>query len=327
MIAADATDFQPQLQQLKHDNVFVRAITPTFFLALSALKREHRVNDIDLLLWRSANGVDVATMVNGVPKDWRWIEATSRGIETVLDELGGDGDRVLTIGVSADDMPSYENIDYIEHVDFDRDEMAATEATQVSAGHAVPMVDLRNGPLASESTLQPIKRSLGVFVAALLLMQLAIVAALLIRGSQYQQRTDEFVAKQESVFESVFPDQQIPVGILTRLESEHRRLSGTRGIATDNVPKLKSVLPIGHVLLSTLPDRFTARIQVESIDLTPEHVDIKGLASSYEDLETVSTGFQAGGLEVPPVSSSKTKDGVSLLFEGIKIQQTSLKED
>jgi hypothetical protein len=181
-------------------------------------------------------------------------------------------------------------------------------------------MDLRNGPLSSPQPLRPIASSLRTCLLAGVILQLAVIAAAFFRGLDYRSQAAELVGKQQESFQRAFPDDPIPVGIVSRLESEHRRLAGTRGMTNQNVPKLDSAIPVTHILLSALPEPTEVRFKIDRIEIVPEAVAFaSGTAKSYGDLETIAERLRLAGLDVPPLSATKTSHGVTLRLEQVRL--------
>ncbi|MEM6473530.1 MAG: hypothetical protein AAF802_28480, partial [Planctomycetota bacterium] len=111
----------------------------------------------------------------------------------------------------------------------------------------------------------------------------------------------------------------IPVGTLSRLESEHRRLRGTRGLS-DQTPKIPSILSTLHAFLQAAPNPEEARYRFDRIEFTPnELTTANGVAKSFEDQELILARLRTAGLDVPELSATTVRGGVSL-----KIQQAAL---
>ncbi len=322
IVATNGSDHEATVDRLDLQGAYVSAVTPTVLLALATLGRQLSLRSVDFVLWHSAEGIDLIRLVWGKPVDWRWATSDVDSIAETLRAMQGEeagADFLLVdwpVGLAASFPDSFQATE----VSLDRDDAAAQECQRIVRGTSNPLVDLRSGPLQSSRPLRPIESSLRLFLVAAFLLQLAIVGAAFLRSNQYRQKADQMVAVQEQAFQKIFPGEPIPVGIVSRLESEHRRLVGTRGLSDQNIPKLVSAVPITHKVLSALPKAPNVRFVIDKMEILPDRLAlINGTAKSYQELEVIANRMRIAGLDVPPISATKTGDGVTLRLEEIEI--------
>ena len=320
LIAADCRHITNALKEMEERGAYVSAISPLIFLALADLHREKPLRRVDVVLWQSEEGIDIVRLRQGTPVDWRWtenqIEAVMSALESIVPDLPSP--KALLVDGAEGLVDALKGVSDLSQSSSRRNPSAAAECRRIVRGTATPWIDLRSGPLESPDPLRPIASPLRFLCVAAILLQLSVASALLLRGWQYRQQAESHVKSQEDVFQRVYPDEPIPVGIVSRLQSEHRRLSGTRGISNQNIPRLGSCVPAIHVFLSGLPDTSIARYTIDRLEFTPDRLALAtGAAKSYGDLERVAEGLRKAGFAIPPVSATQSGGGVSLRLEDI----------
>ena len=320
IVVASGSELDSAIHQIETQGVHVTSITPIIFLAFSRLAKERPVRDLDFLVWQSKSGVDIVRLTRGIPIQWLWTVGQSDLIAATLKSILGTASRpsVLVISGSDDVAETLADFCVVDAIQMNRDQVAAEECAQIIRGTAKPLIDLRNGPLRSGDPHRPIKYALRTFLAMILLLQLCVVGGLLYRSWLYQREASGLIAVQEEAYRKVFPNGSVPIGLVTHLQSEHRRLSATRGVSDQFVPKLQSAIPIAHSFLSAIPSSTETRFEIERIEFVPGKVAIAtGVAKTYGDLEAIADSLRGVGFDVPPVSASKTATGVTLRFENI----------
>ncbi len=320
VIAADAASIAPLLSKLEASGRYVEAIAPMVLLAIAALRRQHSLKPFDYLIWQSDEGVDWIRLVRGEPVDWRWCEVSSILENLHLDDLKDieKPKRIMLIDVDDNVRQSFEKSNDVLVIEMNREQAAESESARILSGTARPIIDLREGPLASSDPHQAISRVLKCFVALLFAFQICVAGSAFLLRSRYEEQSELLVAQQERAFRETFPNEVIPVGMVARLESEHRRLAGTRGMTGENSPQLRSAIPVAHAFLASMPDPPDSMFFIDRLEFAAAGVlNLNGTAKSYADLELFAERLRVAGLAVPPISATAADGGVSLRFDEI----------
>ncbi|MEM6691224.1 MAG: hypothetical protein AAF664_17495 [Planctomycetota bacterium] len=319
-----ASNLLPILEAAHDAGVYVRSITPLIFLALEEfLRPTATAKTFDLLLAVGESGIDVVWLRKGVAQGWQWLARDdSSGLRQAFERIESDHPRIALMGIERSDLNLGEEEVTVEHFPFDLVELAATTSARIVNGHTAAIIDLREGPLEPQDRFFPIAKSLRFAATSFVLVQVALIVFLLLRTHQYQSMAEQNSQTTTEAFEEVFPGERIPVGVLSRLESEHRRLRGTRGMS-DRTPEIPSILPTLHAFFRGAPDRKDARYKFDRIVITPNALSTaNGVARSFEDQEVILTRLRGAGFEIPELSASAARGGVSL-----RIQQSELKRE
>lgn len=323
VVACDGSDHLETVQRIEHRGHYVRAVTPLLFLALGTIARSKPLDSFDLVVWQSDGGMDVAVLSNGKVVDWWWASAHREAVSGIALKTGEDKAaqrRSLLLNVDDVIAGTFAAVGDVERGNFDLIESAEREAERIVSGSAVPMLDLRNGPLESPQPLRPIAVPLRAFIACFFALQLCVAGAMIARTAALRSHIDNLVEEQELAFEETFPDERVPVGIISRLRSEQRRLAGTRGVTDQTIPQVRSAIPISFRWLSAMPEQNDASYWLNRIEFQPGRIEkMDGEAESYGELEKVASGMRDAGFDVPAVSANQTSKGVSLFFEQIGI--------
>ncbi len=320
VLAIDSQEFVPIGDAIRANGIHLRAITPIVLLAFAGLSREQDMASEDLVYWGSENGADLIWLESGIPSKWNWISASDtdaiRNAAVQIAESNSSA-RLLVLG-QPPDLTGLDDRVEVTLLDRDQLDIACQESQRILNGVAQPLVDLREGPLQSDKPFYSFSRSLAFSACAILFSQVVLLLALVIWHKQYRGESERYRQKSVAAYRRIFPDSPVPVGVRSRLESEHRRLLGTKGLASHAIPRLGNVIPMLHAFLSALPEPATARFQFDRIELTPGNIAIAtGTAKSFEDQETVAKRLRIAGLDVPPLSAEAQGNGVSLRLESV----------
>lgn len=328
IVAADGAQFVQTVDEIVDRGQYIAAITPLVFLALPPLQRASPLQAVDVLLWQTDEGIDFIRLDRGVPTQWRWSTLDAESVASSLSYLFHDDMscddvskcKLLLVDTDPElrallpaNLPS-------ETIGMKQSDAAAETSERIVRGIESPLFDLRNGPFESETPLRPIARAMTICVFSLLLIQAAVVVAARARVSALRKATELLAVEQEEAFRSVFPDEPIPIGVLSRMQSEHRRLAGTRGVAEENVPRLASAIPTAYRFMRALPEQSEAEYSIDRIEVSPKQLRrVVGDASSFEALETITGRLAAEGFDMPPVSASVSDEGVSLRLDDVSL--------
>ncbi|MEO1619003.1 MAG: hypothetical protein AAFV88_24340, partial [Planctomycetota bacterium] len=289
IIAADSAQLLRITQAAEETGVYIRCISPLILLAVDALQKVYPgFGEVDLLLHADDRGIDAVWLSSGIPYRWEWLplDDTAR-VHDAIERIEAECPVVMASGLASRLPEASDDSFVLQTYDFDAVELACKQAESVTNGYAAPTFDLREGPLAAKDPHFPIALPLKLAAGTLILLQIAILAFLHLRGTQYQSMAEESSSATVTAFEETFPSERVPVGVLSRMESEHRRLRGTRGLS-DQTPRIPSIIPALHAFLNALPSREEARFRFSRVEVSPDELtSAVGVAKSFEDQQAV----------------------------------------
>ncbi len=295
----------------------VLAVTPLALLAVQPFVNP-RVGH-QLFAVALGGNVDLLQFEKGKLREWQWIASSRDNVSESLQSMfaaGGNTEANVIGDVNG------ELLEWIRATVPNAQSCGDTESniqlqvTKILDGMQLPIVNLRNGPLRMVDPLGPVRRYQTVATSAAIVLLGLMALAFFWRAHKYQARAAELVEKQEAVFREIFPNQAIPVGIVSRIESEHRRLSATKGTAGVGVPDVGNVLPVMQAFWEAAPTEI--RFRIDMMHFTPKLIrKMDGNAGSFEDLDVLRESLLKRGFKVPPISSSQSGKGVRLQLDQI----------
>jgi hypothetical protein len=250
--------------------------------------------------------------------DWRWMSADiSKVTEWLSNSTCGEallqqamlirdgelGDRNINEWAICGTVAMQDAVDF-----------EAAQSLRILKGLDCASFSFTNGPLRFVNHHTPAVRSATIFASLTVLGLLVIGCSILWRAKRYQAIADQEVAYHEQMFSELFPGEPLPIGVMGRIESEHRRLLGTKD--SDSIPKIGSCLPPIKAFLQSMPE--DARFNVSLLHFVPIGVHrVEGSAKTFGDLEAVRVALAAGGFDLPEFSTRSTPYGVSMLWEDL----------
>ncbi len=205
----------------------------------------------------------------------------------------------------------------VEFCDRSASDLLRDAALAVLDGRMLPMVCLRSERLKAVDPNRPAYRHALCFIASICLLGACLIGGFYLRASRYRSETEALLARQEAVFKRVFPKQKIPVGMLSRFQSEQRRLSLTKG--TQSRPMVPNALEVLHAFLAALPEPSKHyRYQIQSLRIEQSSFSsLVGRVESPEALDQLRRSLTVAGFSLPPVSIRPDTQGVPIQWTGV----------
>lgn len=273
--------------------------------------RKHRT-----ILIASDTVVDCLVVSGGQLHSWTWHQGTE--LPQLLDNKpvpGRDvGDVIVVSADSEADSLTSGFAPKCEVASYD-DQAVQTAVERILRGDQDPRFSFENGPLSHVDRNAPARKiqllSAWATAAAISL----VVGAVFLRASTLRNEATQAIAQQQGIFEQTFPGQRLPVGLMSRFESERRRLAATRD--QSQVPQVGSALPVMHAFLSGIDTE--ARFSTSMLHFVPgQLVKFDCVAKSYADLEQLQSSLVERGFAMPQTSAKQTSRGVRPRWDAIK---------
>ncbi|MCD0462267.1 hypothetical protein [Roseiconus lacunae] len=319
VVATDSSQLIPVIEGLRERGKFIACICPEPMLLIGELKSTNKLAKTQLILIQSELGVDVIRISGGRPSEWEWVDADVDSVCACIKRFEGRGHEfreVLAINFAEEFIARLKSQMLNSRVESVAEISMVAEAKRLIEGRSKPICDLRSGPLSVEATFHTTLKPLVFFCVALLIFELSLVGGYCFRGSQYQLRAADSFERQEAAFAKVFPEMEVPVGIVSRLESERRRVIGQKGLGESSTPQVKSLLPVIQSFLEAIPPQFEDECRVSQIHLSSQGIELLiGNATTIADQEKVVSALRNAGFDIPKLSAEKTASGVALRIE------------
>lgn len=176
-------------------------------------------------------------------------------------------------------------------------ELAFEEIWLIEAGSRDADLDLRSGPLAGARGGRHLSRHVAALALAACGLLAAIGFALFWQNQQSHRLLQEMDDRQARLHQQVFPNERVPVGILSRLDSEAKRLRALHG-GGSGPPAAISSLDVLARILRALPQDY--RFQLMEIRIENGQFYLLGQVRSHGDADRFVTAMRAAGLEAGP---------------------------
>lgn len=306
-VAIELERLRPIVEAFQELGIPVQAICPSALLACSGLIEQHR--EAAAVAIQSREGIDLVEIQRGCASRW-WCLSDASELRDRLTQLGAtlgeEAGQLVTLDVS-EPMDALNNLSATsaDASDVNADQLATLQAEQVLAGGASAWIDLRRDALQAPERYQLFQKQFGIVAAAITFFLVCVIGATYWRGEQYKAYADQKVSEQIGVFKSAMPGQRVPSSIISRLQSEQRRLAGISGQSGSdrsegvNAMQPTSALTQMHTVLTAWPN--SLRYRISDLTIEPNLVRINGQAADSVIPEKLAAALRAtGAYQVDP---------------------------
>jgi type II secretion system protein L len=193
-------------------------------------------------------------------------------------------------------------------------EVLLSASDKILRGQIDVLVDLKRGPFGRRRGNAALRRYTAALAICATILVVATSAALLYRGHSASHEADQAIARQADVFQQVFPNSKVPVGVLTRLRSELSKLQGLRGDDGSLPSRVSSLVVLERLLKSVPADK---RFRLLEVRIEEGRLYLDGETRVHSDAEAIAQQLRAEGFKVSPPKSQRLDDKrVSLRIVG-----------
>ena len=191
---------------------------------------------------------------------------------------------------------------------------AAQAAGRVLAGKGPSWLDFRRDALALPNAWKRVAMPLGLAATLFLVFSAALAGVFMLRGMRYRDIVRDREERQSSIYGDLFPGQEMPPNVRSRLKSELSRLSGISGTGFE-MPDRPSALNSLQQIVSNLPPQL--RLRIVEVRIDPEGLFVEGQVQNHSDAEVISRALARTGLDIaPPRTENLSTGGVSFILTG-----------
>lgn len=323
-VGADVNALRPLLSSLEECGIVIASIVPTAILTLQRYVKNGGSRGRQIIAWQYEDTVDLFELIDGKPRAWRLLPASSEPLAREIQILGSASgvDEVRLCNFS-DELREAGGAE----VAFDGQHpllAASKSAAAVLTGREQPWIELRREPLGKYDPYRPIRGSLRICVIAAACILLSLSIAACIRADKYERVVEQYQQEQVSFFRRVFPGKRVPVGIFVRFESEQRRLAGVTG-RLEGVPQLESAARLLRDVLAPLPEDL--RYRLLEIRLEGDNVYLDGEIRSHGDADLLATALRDNGFQVDaPHTEQLAETGVAVTITATRQSNEATKQ-
>lgn len=314
-LAVQTANVKAVVEELERAGVKIAAICPTAILAAQELTSS--IPEADFIVMGGRSHADIVRLAQGQVISWHTSPLETAQVADCLkaDIIAGPLDKerplVLLVGKSAQELSGIADpagVAIQVWADDDVEICAAKASARVLSGQLSHMADFRVGDLAAPGAWGRLAKQLRWSAALAGALVLAMIAAFIVRGLQYDQSGQEQLRGQVSQYAALYPNSAVPPSVASRLKSELMRLSGTSGLGED-VPDQPSALETLRLIASALPANL--RMRLTEVRIGPTEVLIEGQARAHSDAEVFAQALKKKGFAVdPPRTENLPRQGV-----------------
>lgn len=326
-VAASQAPLAELFGRLEGQGILVQSIVPLALLACA----EHLASgpDAECVLFAHDRGVDLMRVQEGRPAAWFRTDGNSASLRTELQQQAletGRPLRTVSFGLSSELQSAVLASGAVEPcgegVEGNRDiwRLARSAAGQIARGRAEPLVELRRGAFGQSGQPVALRPYRWAFQAAAVMLVAAWTVSFVVRGHEAGREAEDLQSRQVDIFRHAFPNTPVPVGVLSRLESELAKLKGLQG-GDEAVPSTVSATVLLHDFLAALPaDR---RFIIHEIRLEEGRLSVDGEVRDHGDAELIAQRLRTKGFEIASPRTQRLDDKrVSLRVAGTRFTAT-----
>jgi hypothetical protein len=325
-ICAITRNVETPRKALTDAGIAVAAMCPTALLALqSAIKADAiEPGRWDAIAWRHGEDIELFFLRGEKLSSWHVIPNDAGDVGRVLFAGSALLDTPLRIAAIAvgpelletlrDMEPSWEVAAIDLSLSFLESATAAAEA--IVSRRASPMVNLCSASSAAKPGYRRMSGAGRAAAAAFVMLGMAMILAMAIRGIRYQARTAAAENQTRAVYAMVFPNSPVPLGIESRLRSTYQSLGmGAANGASTSPSTDPWLLALLDQTLEHLPA--SVRFNIESLRLEDHRFVMEGRVLSYTDAAALAVALRkAPGLIIDEPQTQRTDSAVAFTLSG-----------
>ncbi|MDB4614418.1 hypothetical protein OAH18_01885 [bacterium] len=321
-VATLTNTVKPLVDRLEANKVSVHSVSPVTVLAIQSLQKDYSIDANALVVWDCGDGnqAEAVRLQNGCVSDWFQLPAEPKLRQqrlNVVTKRLPQGTDIVVVDFK-DDRAIRSHFAHATQIETDSlDACAASFAADVLRGKCEPSFELRRDELAEADPIRSIRRPLQVALTMAALFLVALSIAFWYRATSFDNQVSELREQELQLFKRVFPGSRPPAGVLSRLESEHARLSGARGTnaASGDVPLPFPALTVLQKFLDGMPAN--ERVQVSTVRINDGKLEVDTNLRNHSSAGVfVSALKEQGFAVVPPTSEQRDNKSVSSLIYG-----------
>lgn len=313
----------PIVDALEQHAIRIELICPTALLGLQSIPSNSGLESHDVLLWGTADHVELFTLIGGKPVAWRHLATDVDGlaVELAYHRLNRNGPlRVYARNIDQPKLAhiaSLPGIDLVGSDDEALEDAATTAGCQILLGQQAAWLNLRLDALAVADPIRQIRKSLSAVIAAALLFLVSASGVMLWRAGQYERQITQARTHQDSIYSSLYPGKPVPISVISRLVSERRRLRLLSGDDATLLSNNASILAVMHEVLEALPTNQHYRILELRIEDQELHLAGQAQFHSVADEIAASLTQHSQFVLEPPRTQQLRDKGISFILRGV----------
>ncbi len=261
LVGVDAEAIEPVLREVEQAGLKVVGITPEPLLLLSGLL-DVMGQDPHHVLLQSGTSSDLFQIQSGQVREWQHFACDAR-LDAHL-RLEGEDRAEITLHDLAPER---------------RIEVVGQQSVGVLDGKQSLAVNLASSALTPRGLYDRLRFPLAATTVATALLLSVIIGINLLTLSAHNTSITQHQNSLRQIFTDTFPDQRLPPSVLSRLESEARRVQATRGDKQTRFEPAADVLSNLSGIVAVLPA--DTRLQIDDLRIDGKSLYLAGQARSH----------------------------------------------
>lgn len=310
------------LEQLEQQAIQIHSVVPLALLAATAHLARGEWPERHAVSLRCGDQVDLVWVDKGCFIGWQSFSAMGSGLASELRQQAIEsGQRISLVEYASAAQQDNQPVEFVErichiegaeHVDVRN--LAFQAIRQVTRGELESPIEFHRHIVGRRCGNPALRKYNHAFQAAAAILLVCTLVALLLRGNAARRQALHITSQQAAVFQSVFPNAKVPVGIATRLRSELAKLQGLKG-EDGTLPERTSAIVILERLLKSIPT--DKRFRLLEIRMEEGRLYLDGETRVHSDAESIAQRLRGEGFSVTPPKSQRLDDQrVSLRITG-----------
>jgi type II secretion system protein L len=307
-VAAPIEKLSTWVHAFENAGVAIGPICPATFLTLQSHNADHPKSD-SWDLWLIDDKVESVNLREGFPVRWNILEASSEVIKRhrmllFMQRLPCESSTCVNFSDQLQKELAQEGTP--KFINAGVDDCAADAAARILNGKLAPWINLRQDALAASDRFRMIRRPLNMLIAASIFLTISTIGSLVWTSYRYTNYAGEIENQQAAIFQKLYPNAALPLGVRARLQSESTRLRALNG--QSDLPRPNSALATLYEVLRRLPSETKYRIL--DMRVGPEDFAIQGQCTSHGDADVIASGLRRQkGFTVEPTRTELLPGG------------------
>ncbi|MGA2230836.1 MAG: GspL/Epsl periplasmic domain-containing protein [Tepidisphaeraceae bacterium] len=286
---------------IRQCGVRLEAVCPAAILGFQA--GEHGTESPDLIVWQDGAMADVFLLDGGELVQWHWVPATTADVSLIVASHAARRGRDLRVelrGATHDLTREIGRLANVHSATSDATAMhdaALQTARRVVSHESEPLVNFAHDSNGGAELRKP----LTALLVASLFLSLAVIGSMIWRAQRYAAVADGFDQQEQALFQQLFPNEAVPVGV-------HSRLQSYAGDLQPQASAKRSALIALYHFLANLPA--TVHFQLDEMQFDAGQATVHGRTDSLAHADQIAAALRKSStLNVDDPQTQQLGDG------------------
>jgi|GEM_PF-5113871 len=297
------------IDAVRRCGVQIKTICPAAILGFQGgLSESKPLESLDAVIWRADESANVFLLEENSLVQWYCVPATLADIGVILASSAMARGRPMRVALHGSDpqwsadIAGLAKTEVVSSDALSMDDAAFQTAARVLSEKTEPLINFRHQGLGGVQLRRPIVAA----IAACLLLCFSLIGAAVWRGNRYANISAGYGDQERRLFQQLFPDEPVPPGVESRLQSYasqlvHASAAGSSGVQPSSLTLLYKVL---FNLPADMP------LQFDDLQFDSGRATLQGRAGSLAQASEIAAGLRrAKDIQVDDPQTQQFADG------------------